>query len=66
MILDEATSALDNETEEAVMEAIDSLAGSMTLIIIAHRVTTLKSCNRIYEITGGRAVERDKKEVLKS
>ncbi len=65
MILDEATSALDNETEEAVMEAIDSLAGSMTLIIIAHRVTTLKNCDKIYEIVGGKAVERTKSEVIK-
>ncbi|MCR5687797.1 MAG: ABC transporter ATP-binding protein/permease [Lachnospiraceae bacterium] len=64
MILDEATSALDNETEEAVMEAIDSLAGTMTLIIIAHRVTTLKGCDKIYEITGGKAVQRDKEEVI--
>ncbi|MCR5590953.1 MAG: ABC transporter ATP-binding protein/permease [Lachnospiraceae bacterium] len=65
MILDEATSALDNETEEAVMEAIDSLAGTMTLIIIAHRVTTLKSCDKIYEITGGKAVLRNKEDVIK-
>ena len=64
MILDEATSALDNETEEAVMDAIDALAGSMTLIIIAHRVTTLKSCDRIYEIVDGKAVQRDKDEVI--
>lgn len=42
LVLDEATSALDNETEEAVMDAINSLAGSVTLIIIAHRVATLK------------------------
>ncbi len=59
MILDEATSALDNDTESAVMEAIDSLAGSMTLIIIAHRLTTLKNCNRIYEISEGKALERE-------
>ncbi|MBR4575077.1 MAG: ABC transporter ATP-binding protein [Lachnospiraceae bacterium] len=64
LILDEATSALDNETEEAVMEAIDSLAGSMTLIIIAHRVTTLKNCDKIYEIADGRAIERSKDEVI--
>ncbi len=64
MILDEATSALDNETEEAVMEAIDSLMGSMTLIIIAHRVTTLKNCDKIYEIVCGKAVERNKFEVV--
>ncbi len=64
MILDEATSALDNETEEAVMEAIDSLAGSMTLIIIAHRVTTLKNCDKIYEISEGKAIERSKEKII--
>lgn len=65
LILDEATSALDNETEDAVMEAIDSLAGAMTLIIIAHRVTTLKNCDRIYEIVNGKAIEREKEQVIK-
>ncbi len=64
MILDEATSALDNETEEAVMEAIESLAGSMTLIIIAHRLTTLRKCDKIYEIVGGVAVPRNKDDIL--
>ncbi len=64
LILDEATSALDNETEEAVMEAIDALSGSMTLIIIAHRISTLKNCDRIYEIVDGKAIERDKRKVL--
>ena len=64
LILDEATSALDNETEDAVMEAIDALAGTITMIIIAHRVTTLRNCNRIFEIVHGKAVERDKNEVI--
>ncbi len=64
MILDEATSALDNETEAAVMDAIDALSGSVTMMIIAHRLTTLKNCNRIFEITGGKAVERDKSVVI--
>lgn len=50
LVLDEATSALDNETEKAVMESIDSLSGSKTLLIIAHRLTTIKKCNYIYEI----------------
>ncbi len=60
LILDEATSALDNETEEAVMDTIESLAGAITLIIIAHRKTTLKKCNKIYEIIDGKALERDR------
>ena len=58
LILDEATSALDNETEKSVMEAIDSLHGKMTLIIIAHRLTTIKNCDVIYEIVDGQAVRR--------
>ena len=50
LVLDEATSALDNETESAVMEAIDRLAGSKTLIIIAHRLTTIQNCDVVYEV----------------
>lgn len=50
LVLDEATSALDNDTEAAVMGAIDSLAGSKTLLVIAHRLTTIKNCNIVYEI----------------
>ncbi len=64
LILDEATSALDNETETAVMEAIDSLQGSCTMIIIAHRLTTIKNCDVIYEIENGKAVPKDKKEIF--
>ncbi len=63
LILDEATSALDNETEAAVMEAIESLQGSITMIIIAHRLTTLKNCDRIYKIEDGIATEVSK-EIL--
>ena len=64
IILDEATSALDNETEEAVMEAIETLRGEKTLIIIAHRLSTIRNCDRIVEITGGTAIERRKDEIL--
>lgn len=53
IILDEATSALDAETEEAVMEAIESLSEDITLLIIAHRITTLKNCTHILEIDCG-------------
>ena len=47
LILDEATSALDDETESAVMEAIENIDENVTVIIIAHRLTTLKSCDKI-------------------
>ena len=53
LVLDEATSALDNETEKAVMDAIDSLSGSKTLIIIAHRLTTVENCDIKYEVKNG-------------
>ena len=53
LVLDEATSALDTATETEVMQAIDSLAGQKTIIIIAHRTTTLKNCDVIYRIAGG-------------
>lgn len=56
LVLDEATSALDNETETAVMEAIDSLHGEKTLIIIAHRLTTIRNCDNIYKVKDGKAI----------
>lgn len=66
VVLDEATSALDNETEKAVMEAIDSLQGYKTLIIVAHRLTTIRNCDKIYEIRDGKAVLREKDEIFLS
>jgi ATP-binding cassette subfamily B protein len=53
IIFDEATSALDNETEHAVMQAIESLSKDLTLLIIAHRLTTLKNCTQIVELGNG-------------
>ena len=53
IIFDEATSALDNETEEAVMQAIESLSKDLTLLIIAHRLSTLKNCTQIVELGSG-------------
>jgi ATP-binding cassette subfamily B protein len=53
IIFDEATSALDNETEQAVMQAIESLSKDLTLLIIAHRLTTLKNCTQIVELGAG-------------
>jgi ATP-binding cassette subfamily B protein len=53
IVFDEATSALDNETESAVMEAIQNLSKDLTLLIIAHRISTLKNCTQIVELNGG-------------
>lgn len=64
IVLDEATSALDNETEKAVMEAIDALQGHKTLIIVAHRLTTIRNCDKIYEIADGKAILRSKEEIF--
>lgn len=54
VIFDEATSALDNETEQAVMNAIQSLDKDLTVLIVAHRLTTLKDCTKIVELEGGK------------
>lgn len=64
LVLDEATAALDNETENAVMESIDALQGQITMIIVAHRLTTIRNCDKIYEIKDGCAVLRTKEEVF--
>ncbi|MGN0278032.1 MAG: ABC transporter ATP-binding protein [Lachnospiraceae bacterium] len=64
LVLDEATSALDNETESAVMEAIDKLQGTKTMIIIAHRLTTIRNVDAIYEVGDGKVIEKSKDEVF--
>ncbi len=64
LILDEATSALDTETETAVMESIEALQGHKTLIIIAHRLTTIRNCDVIYEIGNGKAVRKAYKDLV--
>jgi ABC-type multidrug transport system fused ATPase/permease subunit len=53
IILDEATSALDSDTERKVMEAIGELSDDLTVIIVAHRLSTLKNCTQIVELTNG-------------
>ena len=58
LIMDEATSALDNDTEKAVMEAVDFLNKDLTIILIAHRLNTLKNCDIIYKFKNGELVER--------
>jgi ABC-type multidrug transport system fused ATPase/permease subunit len=53
IIFDEATSALDSETEQAVMDTIESLSSDLTILIVAHRLSTLKMCSQIVEIKDG-------------
>lgn len=59
LIFDEATSALDNETEAAIMEAINGLHGKKTLVIIAHRLQTIEGCDMVYRVANGR-IERER------
>ena len=66
LVLDEATSALDNDTESAVMEAIEKLQGHKTILIIAHRLTTIKNADVIYEVGNGKVEKKEKQEVLKA
>lgn len=57
LVFDEATSALDNDTEAAVMEAVNSFHGKKTMIIIAHRLNTIEKCDMIYKVENTRLVE---------
>ena len=56
LVLDEATSALDNQTEQAVMDAVNNLNKDITIILIAHRLNTVKNCNIIFKLEKGRLV----------
>jgi ABC-type multidrug transport system fused ATPase/permease subunit len=58
LILDEATSALDTVTESSVMDAVHDLGRRKTIIIIAHRLTTVRRCDRIFVLEFGKVVEQ--------
>ena len=60
LILDEATSALDNLTEKAVMDAVNNLSKNITIILIAHRLNTVKICDKIYQIEKGEIIREGK------
>ena len=64
MVLDEATSALDNKTEHDVMQALDLIGRRCTMVVIAHRLSTVKKCDRIFEISQGRVVASGNFETL--
>ena len=54
LILDEATNALDNQTEKAVMDAVNNIGKDITIILIAHRISTITNCDCIYEFEDGK------------
>ena len=56
LVLDEATSALDNKTEHDVMQTLDIVGRRCTTIVIAHRLSTVKKCDLIYEIANGEII----------
>jgi ATP-binding cassette subfamily B protein len=64
LVLDEATSALDNATEQSVMEAIEGLHRDLTILLIAHRLTTVRRCDTIAELAYGRVVAQAPYEEL--
>ncbi|MCM1498993.1 MAG: ABC transporter ATP-binding protein/permease [Clostridium sp.] len=61
LVFDEATSALDNETEAAIMESINALRGKKTMVIIAHRLTTIEGCDIVYRVENGQIIEEEQK-----
>ena len=66
LVFDEATSALDNETEKEVMKAIESLQGTRTMIMIAHRLTTVEKCDIIFRVENGKVEQISHDELFKS
>jgi ABC-type multidrug transport system fused ATPase/permease subunit len=67
LVLDEATSALDAENERAIQEALENLQGRLTVVIIAHRLTTLRRCDTIFLLDQGKlAAQGTHAELMKS
>jgi len=64
MVLDEATSALDNKTEHDLMQSLDLVGRRCTMVVIAHRLSTVKKCDRIYQVKQGRIVASGDFETL--
>jgi ATP-binding cassette subfamily C protein len=66
LVLDEGTAALDNETESEVIEHITGLAGAVTVIMVAHRLSTIERCERVYYLEAGRIAAQGSYEALAS
>ena len=64
LVFDDATSALNNATEKAVMETIEGLSSDLTILIIAHRLSTVRRCDTIVELEYGRVVAQGNYEQL--
>lgn len=64
LVFDEATSALDNATEQAVMDAVENLDRDLTILLIAHRITTVRRCDTIVELEHGRVVAQGPYDLL--
>ena len=64
LILDEATSALDSESESKFQNQLDNLKGKMTIIIVSHRLCTIKDCDQIVVINKGKIIEKGKHDEL--
>lgn len=62
LVLDEATSALDTETEGDVMQAVNALHGDKTIVIVAHRLSTVEGCDRLYRLENGKIVDEGEAE----
>ena len=59
LILDEATSALDYQTEQAVMDAMNNISKDITIILIAHRLNTVKNCDIVFKLEKGEVINRE-------
>jgi ABC-type multidrug transport system fused ATPase/permease subunit len=64
LVLDEATSALDMDTERELMEAVRTLQGDKTIIILAHRLSTVEHCDYLYRLDKGKVAEKGKTSVI--
>ena len=66
LILDEITSSLDKNTENQIIDLLEGLSPDLTIIIIAHRLTTLKNCNKVFELSEGKLTQINDKKMLKN
>jgi len=64
IFFDEATSALDDETESDLIKAIEGLDNDLTIIMVAHRLTTLKNCSRILELSNGKVIHHNSYQIF--